>query len=68
MYPAKVQKLVDTFLTCAAKTDPALRRAIESHAATLAGGDRTDEGRIPEELATYVEKVALYAIRQWTKM
>lgn len=63
MYPAKIQELVDTFLTSPGKTTPALRRAIEGHGAGLAGGERKDEGPVPEELATYVEKVVLNAYK-----
>ncbi len=63
MYPAKIQKLVDTFLTSPGETTPALRRAIEAHGASLAGRERKVEGTVPEELATYVEKVVLYAYK-----
>ena len=63
MYPAKIRKLVDTFLTSPGKTTLALRRAIEAHGARLAGGERKDEEAVPEELATYVEAVVLYAYK-----
>lgn len=63
VYPAKIQKLVDTFLTSPGKITPALRRAIEAHGASLAGGERKVEGQVPEELATYVEKVVLCAYK-----
>jgi hypothetical protein len=63
VYPAKIQKLVDTFFTSPGRTTPALRRAIEAHGASLAGGERKDEGPVPEELATYMEKVVLYTYK-----
>lgn len=63
MYPAKIQELVDTFFTSPGKTTPALRRAVEAHGASLAGGERKEEGAVPEELVTYVEKVVLYAYK-----
>ncbi len=63
MYPDKLHKLVDTFLTCPARTKPELRRAIEAYSSRLAGGDRKDEGQITEEIVPYVEKVALHAYK-----
>jgi hypothetical protein len=60
VYPEKIRKLVDTFLTSHGKTTAALRRRIEAHGARLAGAERKDEGEIPGELSKYVEKVALY--------
>ena len=63
MYPKKIGKLVDTFLTSPGRTTPALRFAIEAHGARLAGGESKVEEAVPEELVTYVEKVVLYAYK-----
>ena len=63
MYSAKIKKLVNAFFTSPGKTTPALRRAIEAHGASLAGGERRGEGAVPEELVTYVEKVGLHAYK-----
>jgi alkylhydroperoxidase family enzyme len=63
VYPDKIRRLVNAFLTCAGKTTPALRRAIEADGARLAGWERKDEGAVPEALSTYAEKVALHAYK-----
>jgi hypothetical protein len=63
VYPAKIRKLVDTLRTSPGKSTLALRRAIEAHGARLAGGERKIEEAVPEELASYVEKVALFAYK-----
>lgn len=60
LYPAKVQQAVDSLLTSPAISAPALRRAVEGHAARLSGGDREAQ-EIPAELADYVNKVTLHA-------
>ena len=63
MYPAKIKQLVDNFLSSPGETKYALRRTIVAHGASLAGRAREDEGAVPEELVTYVEKVALNAYK-----
>ena len=63
MYPAKIKKLVDNFLSSPGETTSALRRAVEARGASLAGGERKGKGAVPEELLTYVEKVALNAYK-----
>ena len=58
--PIKVQKAVEALLNNSGSCAPALRQAVEAHAARLSGGDR-DAPKIPEALVTYVDKVTLRA-------
>ena len=61
-YPPMVKKAIETLLTHRAVCAPALRRAVEAHAARLGGADR-DASELPENLNDYVENVALDAYR-----
>lgn len=59
-----VQGLVESVLTTAGDTDPALRQAIETRAAAFGGrsGDAAN-GDVPEPLRAYVDKVARHAYK-----
>lgn len=61
-YPDKVQKAVDALLNRPAQCSPSLRRSVEGFAAILSGRGGTVP-ELPEVLADYVRKVALYAYR-----
>ena len=62
-HAGKIQSLLDTVLSSRGDSDPGLRRAVEHRAATHAG--RLPEGgpRLPQELSSYVDKVALHAFK-----
>ena len=60
LYPAKVHQAVEALLTHSGSCTPALRQAIEAHAAQLSGGDR-ETPTLPADLITYVDKVTLHA-------
>jgi len=62
LYPTKVQKAVEALLTHSGSCTPALRQAIEAHAAHRSGGDRETQA-LPAELMTYVDKVTLHAYK-----
>lgn len=59
-----VRGLIDSVLTTAGETDPALRRTIEARSASLGGrpGEVAAE-EIPEALRSYVDKVAQHAYK-----
>jgi hypothetical protein len=61
--PLKVQKAVEALLTHPGSCTPALRRAVEAHAAQLSGRRVNAAPKMPEELVTYVNKVTLYAYK-----
>lgn len=60
-HTAKIQMLVDSLLNGRGDSDPGLRRAVElrvaAHSSRLSEGD----GRLPAELASYVDKIAWHA-------
>ena len=63
MGPAEqTKRLADAVLHTPGDTDPALRAAVEAHAASLGGREGTVP-ELPDELVPYVEKVALHAYK-----
>lgn len=60
--PIELNTVREHFLSVDATTDPALRRAVEAHAARAWGGQRP-EAAIPEALTEYVNRLSLYAYR-----
>jgi alkylhydroperoxidase family enzyme len=59
--PIKVQKAVEALLTGAGTCAPALRQAVEAHAASLSMGSQLVAQDVPADLVAYVEKVVLHA-------
>jgi hypothetical protein len=59
--PLKVQKAIEALLTRSGCCTPALRQAIETHAARLSGGSDREPQRFPDDLIAYVEKVSRHA-------
>ena len=62
-HAGKIRSLVDSVLVSRGDSDPELRRAVEQRAAIHAG--RLPEGgpRLPQELGSYIDKVALHAFK-----
>jgi alkylhydroperoxidase family enzyme len=58
--PLKVQRAAQALLTRPGTCTPALRQAVEAHAAALSGGDRPAQD-LPADLVAYVEKVTRHA-------
>jgi alkylhydroperoxidase family enzyme len=60
-----VQGIRATVLVGPGVTEPALRQAIEARAAAMSGrlGDPVEVGPVPEELATFADRVATAAWR-----
>ena len=59
--PVKVQKAVEALLTGAGACTPALRQAIETHAARLNVDSQLVAQDLPADLIAYVEKVTWHA-------
>ncbi len=62
-HDANTRRLVEAVLTSPGETDLALRRAVEAYAAELGGRPDEQADKLPVELATYVNKVALHAYK-----
>lgn len=62
-HTGKIQSLVDSVLTGRGDSDPELRRAVEHRTATHAGRSPEDGPRLPQELGSYVDKVARHAFK-----
>jgi len=60
-YATHVQALRRAVLDGGAHTDPALRTAVEAHAAAVGGGAAPGQGPIPAPLQRYVDTVARHA-------
>jgi|SRR5579859_810158 len=59
--PLQVQRAAQALLTRPGTCTPALRQAVEAHAAALSGSRERAAQDLPAELIAYVEKVALHA-------
>jgi len=59
--PLKVQHATQALLTRPGACTPALRQAVEAHAAALGGGSAGPAQDLPADLVAYVEKVAQHA-------
>ena len=57
-----LQKTKNTLFTAPASTSPQLRQAAEAYAAELSGAENTAV-EVPDNLETYLKKVALYAYK-----
>ena len=57
------RRLVEAVLTNPGETNPALRYTVEAYAAELGGRPNGHAGKLPAELTTYVNKVALHAYK-----
>ena len=62
-YAAHLQQLVDGVLNSPGETDPALRREIKAQAAQLSSRSPQSVAQVPQALAIYIKKVALYAYK-----
>lgn len=62
LFPIRVKKAVEALLTNPAVTTPALRQAIEAHAARISGGVR-QAAEIPTDLEAYINKVTRHAYK-----
>lgn len=62
LYSPKLQQAVDTLLTAPAVTASTLRQAATNYAAILSGV-KPEPAEIPEDLESYLKKVALYAYK-----
>jgi alkylhydroperoxidase family enzyme len=59
----KIQKLVDSVLNGPGHSDAKLRQAVEQRAAAHAGRLPQLEKKLPAELETYIDKIALHAYK-----
>jgi alkylhydroperoxidase family enzyme len=57
------RRLVDAILTTPGETDPTLRSAIEEQSALWSSSSPQQVEKVPQELITYIKKVALYAYK-----
>ena len=62
-HAGKIRSLVDSVLNGRGDSDPELRRAVEQQAAVHAGRLAANGPRLPEELRSYIDKVALHAFQ-----
>jgi hypothetical protein len=59
----KINHLVESVLNSPGHCEPRLRREIEHRVAAHTAGLAIDAGRLPQEIANYVDKIALHAYK-----